>query len=80
MQLFVKAVNGRTFSVIVTLGDTVDSVKKQIETKEGTLVENQRLLFGGKQLEDGHTLEEYNVWSEATLHLVYRLPGGSVDN
>lgn len=75
-QLFVKSIDGKTRTLNVNTGTTIGEIKQQMQQKEGIGAAEQRLIFGGKNLEDNKTLADYNLMKDSTLHMVIRVQGG----
>ncbi|KAK9447923.1 ubiquitin-domain-containing protein [Limtongia smithiae] len=79
MQIFVNTLTGKTITREVEAADVVENVKLMIEDAEGIPADQMRLVYAGRQLEDGCTLAEYNIEKESTLHMLLRLRGGIID-
>ena len=75
MQIFLKTLTGKTITIDIEPGDTIQVLKQKYSDYEGIPTDTIRLIFAGLQLENNRTLTFYNIKKEATLHHVLRLKG-----
>ncbi|KAK1669138.1 hypothetical protein QYE76_057297 [Lolium multiflorum] len=73
MDIYIKGWSGKTFLLRAASSDTVRSLMERIEQAKGIPLADLRVTYGGKQLEDGRRLADYNISKESTLHLLGRL-------
>lgn len=72
-----KTFAGKTLTVEVEPDESIESLKNKLQSKEGIPPNQQRILFGGKQLDSQKSISDYDIENESTMHLVLRLRGGN---
>ena len=70
MQIFIQVSSDTPIALEVEHTDRIEDIKLKIQDKTGIAPEHQRLLYDGKQLEDGNTLQEYSIQKDATITVV----------
>jgi hypothetical protein len=78
-QIFVKNFDGKTYTIDISPKNSVEEIKSKVEKKIGVSTDVQRLIFEGKQLEDGKNVSDYVLGKRCTLHLTLRIKGGGGD-
>ena len=76
MLIKVKTLTGKEIELDIEPNDKVERIKQKVEEKEGIPPPQQRLIFGGKQMNDEKSASDYKIEGGSVLHLVLALRGG----
>ena len=76
MLIKVKTLTGKEIELDIEPNDKVERIKEKVEEKEGIPPPQQRLIFGGKQMNDEKSAADYKIVGGSVLHLVLALRGG----
>jgi hypothetical protein len=71
MEIFINLPTGRTISQVVSEDDPIDLTKVHLQTVGGFTIAQQRLVYAGRELRDGHAYGEYNILGGAVIRLIY---------
>lgn len=77
MHIFVKTLTGKTCSVKVENNSNIENINSEIETLMGVPSIEQKLVFNGKRLEAGKSLNDYEISENSNIYLVIELEGGA---
>mmetsp|Transcript_83 Transcript_83/g.238 ORF Transcript_83/g.238 Transcript_83/m.238 type:complete len:80 (-) Transcript_83:24-263(-) len=76
MEIKIKTLTGKELAIDVEPDDKIERIKERVNEREGIPPPQQRLIFGGKQMQDDKTVREYGIDAGTVLHLVLALRGG----
>ncbi|KIJ69834.1 hypothetical protein HYDPIDRAFT_104466 [Hydnomerulius pinastri MD-312] len=76
MLIKVRTLTGKEIELDIDLEDKITRIKEKVEEQSGVPPQQQRLIFGGRQMPDDKTAKDFNITAGSVLHLVLALRGG----